>query len=224
MLRGWGVQNTEPQPLGVNTEIFRPGTDGAETRERLGIPEGRKVLLYVGRLAAEKNTRTLLEAFAELSRRAGNAFHLLIIGDGQERPLLEKLIAETGAVSWLPYCGEAVELAQYYRAADLFVHPGIEETFGLVALESQACGTPVVGIRGSFMDDVIAHSQDAWARENNARALAEAVAAMSTLDLPALGALAAERTRITYAWPEVFARLFSVYRKVVSDYRGAESA
>jgi len=39
----------------------------------------------------------------------------------------------------------------FYRAADLFVHPGVQETFGLAALECQACGTPVVGIRGSYM-------------------------------------------------------------------------
>ena len=58
-------------------------------------------------------------------------------------------------VTWMRYCTDSFDLARYYRAADLFVHPGTQETFGLVALESQACGTPVVGIRGSYMDRII---------------------------------------------------------------------
>ena len=177
----------------------------------------------MGRLAPEKNTRTLFAAFALLAQRRPRKFHLLVIGDGQEREGLQKLADKTDAVKWLPYCAEAGELAQYYRAADLFVHPGIEETFGLVALESQACGTPVAGICGSYMDDVILHPQDAWATENNDRALSDAMEAMSGLDLAALGAAASVQARETYGWPRVFERLFSVYRRVVSDYKGARS-
>ena len=224
VLRGWGVTNTQPVALGVNTDVFDRGADAPATRARLGISSGRKVLLYVGRLAPEKNTRTLFAAFAVLAQRRAQAFHLLVIGDGQERGRLQELVAETGQVTWLPYCAEAGELAQYYRAADLFVHPGIEETFGLVALESQACGTPVVGIRGSYMDDVILHEQAAWATENNVGALANAIEAMSRLDLPAMGAEACARVHEKYAWPRIFERLFSVYRRVVSDYKGARSA
>ena len=223
VLRSWGVMDTEPMALGVNTEVFRPGNDAVETRVRLGIPRERTLLLYVGRLAPEKNTRTLFAAFALLAHRCPQKFHLLVIGDGQERECLRKLADKTDAVKWLPYCAEAGELAQYYRAADLFVHPGIEETFGLVALESQACGTPVVGIRGSYMDDVILHAQDAWATENNDRALSDAMEAMSGLDLRALGASASVQAREKYGWPRVFERLFSVYRRVVSDYKGARS-
>jgi alpha-1,6-mannosyltransferase len=78
-------------------------------------------------------------------------------------------------------------LARYYRAADLFVHPSVQETFGLVALESQACGTPVVGIRGSYMDNVICHDQQSWARGNSGEALADAIVAASTNKLAALG-------------------------------------
>jgi len=55
-----------------------------------------------------------------------------------------------------------------YRAANLFVHPSVQETFGLVALESQACGTPVVGIRGSYMDRIILpYDQKSWAQKNS---------------------------------------------------------
>ncbi len=121
-------------------------------------------------------------------------------------------------LTWIPYCSDAAELAGYYRAADLFVHPGVEETFGLVALEAQACGTPVVGIRGSYMDDAILHGQSAWATENSAEALAEAIARMARLPLPEIGAQAAAAVAGRFAWPEVFARLFCIYREVCAGY------
>jgi alpha-1,6-mannosyltransferase len=144
---------------------------------------------------------------------------LLIIGDGPQRAQLRKLEAETRNVKWLQYCTDPLELARHYRAADLFVHPGTQETFGLVALESQACGTPVVGIRGSRLDGIILHDQGAWAGENSAAALADAIAQFSDRDLRALGAIAAERAAAEYGWPAVFDRLFCIYREVCANYR-----
>jgi hypothetical protein len=98
-----------------------------------------------------------------------------VIAIGSPPPVAGNLAvqAETGNVQWLQYCTDSLELAKIYRAADLFVHPGVQETFGLVAIESQSCGTPVVGIRGSRMDKVILHEQDLWAAENTPEALAK---------------------------------------------------
>ena len=158
VLRDWGVRNVRVLSLGVNIDIFRPDkSDVAKTRRSLGVDSDRKLLLYVGRLAKEKNTAKLFRAFEILQRRRQNDFHLLVIGDGAERKHLRKMQTRCKNVSWIKYCAEPRELARYYRAADLFVHSGVQETFGLVALESQACGTPVVGIRGSAMDDLIFH-------------------------------------------------------------------
>jgi alpha-1,6-mannosyltransferase len=112
-----------------------------------------------------------------------------------------------------------LELARYYRAADLFVHPGVQETFGLVALESQACGTPVVGIRGSRLDGIILHDQDSWAERNDPEALAAAIEQFSRRDLPALGRIAAEKAAARYAWPRVFENLFCIYREVCANYK-----
>jgi alpha-1,6-mannosyltransferase len=110
-----------------------------------------------------------------------------------------------------------VELARYYRAADLFVHPGTQETFGLVALESQACGTPVVGIRGSRLDGIILHDQQGWAETDSPAALAEAIEQFSRRDLRALGATAVKGVA-EYSWPHVFERLFCIYREVCANY------
>jgi alpha-1,6-mannosyltransferase len=131
-----------------------------------------------------------------------------------------KLRSRTGeGVSWIRYCDDSADLAKYYRAADLFVHPGVQETFGLVTLESQACGTPVVGIRGSYMDRIIFHEQEWWARENSASALADAIEESSRQRLSILGKIAARGAAESYSWPRVFEQLFCIYREVCANYR-----
>jgi alpha-1,6-mannosyltransferase len=220
ILEAWGVRNTRLVPLGVNTNNFTPEPDDSwETRQALGIEPGPKLLLYVGRLAPEKNTAALFEAFAILAKRRRWEYRLLVIGDGPQRQQLGRLEAETQSVNWIHYSTDPLELARYYRAADLFVHPGMQETFGLVALESQACGTPVVGIRGSRLDGIILHDQEGWAAENDPAALADAIERFSARDLKALGRAAARRATAEYAWSAVFDRLFCIYREVCAHYR-----
>jgi alpha-1,6-mannosyltransferase len=222
VLRDWGLRNVRVLSLGVNIDIFRPDkSDGEATRGSLNLKPSQTLLLYVGRLAKEKNTTTLFRALEILERRRPNEFHLLVIGDGAQRSQLRKLKARCKNVSSIRYCAEPNELARYYRAADLFVHPGVQETFGLAALESQACGTPVVGIRGSAMDDLIFHEQTNWAHENKAEALADAIEQMSEKDLSRLGQEAAERAAQLHAWPRVFERLFCIYREVCANYKGS---
>jgi len=219
VLKEWGVRNVRAVSLGVNTDIFSPTPDdSAATRESLDLKQDRKLLLYIGRLAPEKNTATLFAAFEMLETRRPNEFQLLVVGDGPQRERLRQLQAKTGNVKWIQYSTEAAELARFYRAANLFVHPGVQETFGLVSLESQACGTPVVGIRGSFMDRIIFHDQESWARENAPEALADAIEEFSRKDLRALGATAAGSAAGQYSWPRVFDRLFCIYREACASY------
>jgi alpha-1,6-mannosyltransferase len=220
VLNEWGVDNVREADLGVNTERFCLAPDDKEhTRSSLGIAPHAKLLLYVGRLAPEKNTTTLFKTFEILTKRRPGEFHLLVIGDGPQREQLRRLDTQTGSVKWIQYCNDSLELARFYRAADAFVHPGTQETFGLVALESQACGTPVVGIRGSQMDRIIFHEQNAWAAENKPEALANAVARFTSGDLKAMGTIAAQAAAERHAWPRVFERLFCIYREVCANYK-----
>jgi len=220
LLSNWGVRNVRPVRLGVNTCVFKPvPDDGATTRHSLGVGRGQTLLLYAGRLASEKNIQTLFRGFEILRQRRQNKFHLLVIGDGPQRNKVQKLQRRLGDVSWISYCADSFDLARYYRSADLFVHPGVQETFGLVALESQACGTPVVGIRGSYMDRIICHDQKSWAHENSPEALADAIEEFSSKKLSALGKSAAGATERLYSWPRVFEELFCIYREIRANYR-----
>jgi len=225
VLAEWGVQNTVHSDLGVDTAIFHPRPEPEESiRAEFAIPEDRTLLLYVGRLAQEKNTHTLFSAFGKLAREFPNRFHLLVVGDGLQRAELDELRAglngksSCSEVSWVPYCNDAAKLARLYRASDLFVHPGVQETFGLVSLEAQACGTPVIGIRGSYMDRIIHSDQTHWARENSPEALASAILETSRQPLKTDQALLSRRVAAQYSWEQVFRRLFDLYRQVVAEY------
>jgi len=218
LLESWGVENTTPIDLGVDTDVFRPGGDSAALRRQLEIPENRRLLLYVGRLAPEKNVRTLFEAFEILHGRNPAEYHLLAVGDGTQRAALHRLRDATGAVTWTQFCEDARRLSEIYRMADLFVHPGVQETFGLVALESQACGTPVIGIRGSYMDRIIFGQQTQWATQNTPLALADAISDKFTQDLVQIGSEASAAVRQKYSWGSVFERLFAIYDDVIAGY------
>ncbi len=219
LLRTWGLDNVETLELGVDTGVFHPdAASGVSARKNLGWPTDRQILLYVGRLNPDKNVRRLFEAFTKLHEDEPDRFHLAVVGDGMLRNSLLRLQEETAAVSWIQYCGSATELADIYRAADLFVHPGVKETFGLVTLESQACGTPVVGIRGSYMDKIIFSGLHNWSVENDGEALASAIRRVAMEDLGASGLMAASSVGSRYDWKAVFGRLFTIYREVIASY------
>jgi len=216
VLREWGVDNVVLNELGVDTEVFHRGTDKLATRGELQIPSNRLLLLYVGRLASEKNVKTLFHAFENLHQRNPGRFHLLVVGDGPQRDYLHELQKATESVSWQRYCSDKLSLAKIYRTADLFVHPGVQETFGLVALESQACGTPVAGIRGSYMDRIILSDQTHWACENSSESLTAAILEMSSIDLEAIGNKASKQVTARYSWRKVFGQMFDVYKELKS--------
>ena len=219
VLADWGVPNVAAVDLGVDPLVFHPGEEGEPSaRAALKLPPDTTLLLYVGRLSHEKNTQTLFAAFHRLCRRRAGKFHLMVVGDGQQRRLVKALREKTGAVTWHPYCSDPHELARLYQAADLFVHPGVQETFGLVTLESQACGTPVVGIRGSYMDRIVFSDLGSWAAENRPESLANAIEAMSRADLRAIGLRSSGIVAERYNWPHVFDRLFRIYREVIAGF------
>ncbi len=224
ILRDWGVRNTVVAELGMDGgKFFVSDAPADSAREELGIPAETCLLLYIGRLAPEKNVGTLLRAFAELHRRRPGRFHLLMAGDGTYRSQVEALRQSTGAVTWEAALSPG-QLPRYYRAADLFVHPGVLETFGLVTLEAQACGTPVCGIRGSRMDRLAFAGLEDWAAENSPGALADAIERMSARELRAMGLAAAGIAAERYDWRVTFERIFAIYDEVIRERRPSPAA
>lgn len=151
-------------PPGVDHLRFRPG-DRASAKERLGLKDER-VLLFVGRLQPLKAADTAVRALAKLLPRASD-LKLLVVGGASgpagasEEKGLRRLAENLGvarAVRFLPAQPHHM-LPDFYRAADVCLVPSYYETFGLVALEAQACGVPVVasavgGLRSTVVDGV----------------------------------------------------------------------
>ena len=188
-------------PPGVDLDRFRPPSgwdprlaelrDGHAVRRRLGIDPDAIVLLFVGRIQPLKAPDVLLRSAAELIARDPALRQRLAVvvvggasGSGAGRPdWLAKLAAELGIAERVHFLPPVVpdELADLYRAATITVVPSYNESFGLVALESQACGTPVVaaavgGLRtavGAGIGGVLVEGHDPRAY---ARVLADLIA------------------------------------------------
>lgn len=157
VLRECGIDNVVRIPLGTDVHVFRPRPNTAWIRERLGLEPEDRLLLFVGRLAREKNIRSLFGMMNELAREpsTNGRCHLLLVGDGELRNLVESTIAQRRDITWYRYCESAETLAEYYTEADLFIHAGNFETFGITSLEAQACGTRVIAVRGGGLDDSV---------------------------------------------------------------------
>ena len=139
-------------PCGVDTELFTPG-DAEAARAALGR-SGDPLILYVGRLAPIKGLETLLEAIALLARR-GRRVRLVVVGGDADEPQhgheagLRARIATLGIGDLVSFAGPQPQetLRTHYVAADVTVLPSHYESFGMVALEAMACGSPVVASR-----------------------------------------------------------------------------
>ena len=147
-------------PCGVNLERFRP-IDRGEAYARLGIDPARELLLFVGRLDPVKGLNVLLEAMCELTRQLdpsrAEKLSLAVIGGDRESHLealgdpkcLQEIREELGLDDLVIFIGSRSQedLAYYYSAAMACVMPSLYESFGMVALEAMACGTPVIASR-----------------------------------------------------------------------------
>lgn len=154
LLRDYGAHASRIAtiPCGVDTDLFTPG-DRAEARRRLGLDD-RPVLLWVGRIAPIKGLDTLLDTVARL-REAGRDMRLLVVGGEADEPTnghetsLRRRIAALGLGESVRFVGPQPQsvLPLYYAAADVTVLPSYYESFGMVALEAMACGSPVIASR-----------------------------------------------------------------------------
>ncbi len=137
-----GFERTEVVGRGVDTELFSPQQASAKLRTSWGADEAAPVLLYVGRLAAEKNVPLAFRCFEAVRARIPAA-RFVVVGDGPMRKKLAR--AHPDAIFTGPQRGLA--LAEHYASADIFLFPSLTETFGNVTLEALASGLLVMAFR-----------------------------------------------------------------------------
>jgi glycosyltransferase involved in cell wall biosynthesis len=135
-------------PNGVDTDRFRP-VDAGAFRSRHGLDDSGPLLGYTGRHGYEKRLSDIVEA--------ATTFDVTVVfgGDGPARAELERLAAERGVDARFLGFLDREELPAFYSALDAFVFPSPVETQGLVALEANACGTPVVGANDGALANTV---------------------------------------------------------------------
>jgi D-inositol-3-phosphate glycosyltransferase len=215
-------------PPGVDLELFRMA-DASAARTRLGVPPDAVLLLFVGRIQPLKAPDLLLRAVPPLLERTPELRRRLQVaivggpsGTGLDRPeSLHKLAAALGITDLVRFepPARADRLADWYRAADATVVPSHTESFGLVALESQACGTPVVaaavgGLITAVRDGESGLLVDSHRPADFAAALERLVTAPG---LRSRMAVAARRHAERFSWQRTAEGLLVAYRGALAD-------
>ncbi len=217
---------------GVETELFAPG-DAAAARARLGLDPGERVVLFVGRLQPLKSPDLAVEAVGRLRARRDDMrdVRLVMVGgpSGRSGITPDGLRAQGAALGVDVRVDAPVPqelLVDYYRAADVVLVPSRTESFGLVALEAESCGTPVVasdtgGLRTAVRDGVTGLLVPPDGAEGYARGL-ERLLSDETLRR-AMGAAGVRYAR-RYDWRQAASGLIAVYEDLVEAEGAAAGA
>jgi D-inositol-3-phosphate glycosyltransferase len=212
-------------PPGIDLATFQP-LDRAEARRKIGYGSGR-LLLFVGRLERLKGVDVAIKALALLRDRDHDDLRLIVLGedvrdgDESEKERLKAVATSLGVRDRVDFLGSVAhhELPYFYAAADVLVMPSYSESFGLVALEAQACGRPVVasgvsGLRSVVRDEVSGYLIDghdpAIYAERIGRLLADPELAQQ---MGLRGRLLAQR----FSWTRTADRLEELFENVIES-------
>jgi D-inositol-3-phosphate glycosyltransferase len=224
LVTGYGAdpERVRVVPPGVDLSVFQP-IDYGEARRKIGYGPGR-MLLFVGRLERLKGVEVAIRALALLRDRSHDDVRLVILGedskDGDESEMerLKTVASEVGVRDQVDFLGSVAhhELPYFYSAADVCVMPSYSESFGLVGLEAQACGRPVVGadvagLRSVVRDDVSGYLIDG----HEPAAYAERIGRL--LDNPELGQQMGRRGRLLaqrFSWTRTADRLQQLFEEI----------
>lgn len=193
----------------------------ATSQEALGL-EGNPLCLSVGRLAREKNQAFLLAAFARILRDLPAA-RLLLVGEGDDRPRLERLAAAMGIRESVRFAGAVPHeaITGYYLAADLFLFPSTSETQGIVVLEALAAGLPVVAVSSEAAADLLLDGEGGLMTPGGSEAFAAGV--VTLWEKPerrrAMGGTG-RNIAAQYAPDATAARLLELYEELARADRG----
>jgi len=156
-LKKAGFKNLKIMGRGVDTELFSPARRDQELRKSWGVNDDQPVLIYVGRLAGEKNIPLAVKAYERVLPICPD-MKFVLVGDGPERAKIEKAHPE------LIFAGmqRGEDLARHYASGDAFLFPSTTETFGNVVTEALASGLAVLGYNYAAPGKYISHGQNGW--------------------------------------------------------------
>ena len=211
-----GFKRLSVVPRGIETGLFSPTQRQPQLRARWGAAEQDRVMVYVGRLAAEKNLGLVIDSYRTLKQQHPD-IRLVLVGDGPMRHDLQLKHPD------IVFAGFRVgqDLAQHYASADIFMFASETETFGNVTIEAMASGLAVVAFRHAAAGELIRSGVNGMlAGPSDSRGFL--AAAQVLLNEPermrAIGT-AAWQTAHALGWPKVVEKTESVFRKILLEQR-----
>ena len=214
------------RPMGVDFRDLSPEHRSSVARygllKRVQAGPDAALLLYVGRLAPEKNLGLLLDTLEKLQGDSSRDWRLVLVGDGVLRSqfLAEAALRTPGRFRWLGHIRDRRELAGIYANCDLFVHPNPREPFGIAPLEAMASGLPLVapdcGGVTSYAD-----STNAWTVPPESDAFANAAREAMSLDGLRQSRLArALETASQFRWEKIAGSFLDLYEDLWRAHQG----
>jgi D-inositol-3-phosphate glycosyltransferase len=215
-------------PLGVDHAFFAPG-NRPQARRALGVPADGPLLLFVGRIQPLKGADVAVRVLGELNRGEGGLGARLVIVGGPSGPRGEEAYRELMAVARNLGVDGAVRLVSpqphevistYYRAADVCLVPSRSESFGLVALEAAACGTPVVASAVGGLTTLVDHGRTGFLVDDREPS-SFAASVRTILHEPALAAELAARAAmgaLEYSWRDAAVRLGALHDELAAGH------
>ncbi len=203
-----------------------PAAETAALRAAYGIPQDTPLFLFVGRMMWYKGVRMILDGL-KAARARGADFRMLFVGDGHDRPAIERAAAEMGLQDRCVFAGaehDRAKIACFFSAADLFLFPSTFDTNGIVVREAAACSLPSVLVRGSCAAEGVTDGENALLIGENAGDMTNAIlsACADRERLRRIGARAAETLYLS--WEDSVARAAERYRTVLDNYRSGKLA
>ncbi len=216
ILQSKGIENLRLWSRGIDTEAFNPVHRNPDIRAQIN-PENRKVFLYAGRLAAEKDLDILMASIININRTYPGSAQFVVVGDGPYASYMKEVSPDN--VVFTGYLkGQA--LSAMYASCDVFVFPSSTETFGNVVLEAMASGLPVVAVNSGGVKDSIMNNYNGFLCEpRNVESFSTSISRFlddSSL-ICRLGANARQYTLLK-SWESIFGQLVSDYHSAMEEY------
>ncbi|MDQ0196610.1 glycosyltransferase family 4 protein [Paenibacillus wynnii] len=221
-LRHQGFDHLKLWSRGIDCQLYTPQKRSNDVRERYGIT-APLLLLFVGRIAPEKDISTLELAMQKLPESMHSQVHWLVVGDG---PLGSDLRTRVPLNVTFTGYKHGEELAQLYASADLFVFPSSTETFGNVVLEAMASGLPVIAANaGGVTDLVVSGRTGILVKPRCADAIVrEILNWINRREQLAVMGLEGRRLALSRSWENIFDGLISDYEEIIDIKRTQRTA
>jgi alpha-1,6-mannosyltransferase len=213
-LEEYGVDEVEIVPMGVDLKLFSPRKRSAAVRAQCGANENTTVLMFAGRLCAEKRVLTIIKAFEALPPEM--PAQLWLMGDGPQRTDVEGAAARNPNIRLFDYEADRARFAELLASADIYVSAGPFETFGISVLEAQASGLPIVGVNAGALRERVLPGLGALGPVDDAEAMAANVvhAAQQRASIePRARAHIAEH----FSWSKALTKLLASYQAKLPD-------